>query len=73
MNLDEVKKPEKLYDMHEVAAFMKISYMTLYRMVKSGKIKTINRAKSGEKPIFGFRAEDIQKYYDQLSNSIKGS
>jgi excisionase family DNA binding protein len=72
MDLNEVKKTEKLSNMHEVAAFMGISYMTLYRLVKSGKIKAVNLAPEGKKPIFAFRAEDVQEYYDHLSNTIKG-
>ena len=56
--------------MHEVAEFMKISYMTLYRLVKDGKIKAVNVAKSGEKrPRYAFTPEAVQAYYDNLPDS----
>lgn len=71
MNLNEVKKPEKFNTMHEVAVFMGISYMSLYRLVKNGEIETINIAKSGKKPIFAFTPEAVQAYYDNVQNSLK--
>jgi excisionase family DNA binding protein len=70
MELSQVKKP-KLYTINEVAAFMEISKATLYRLTRSGKLKVFNTAKTGHKQIFGFRAEDIQDYYDHLPRSIK--
>lgn len=76
MNLNEVKKPieSKSNSLYEVADFMKISYITLYRMVKSGKINSVNRAKTGTKPIYGITPEAVQAYYDnQISNSTKGT
>ncbi len=72
MKLDEVKKPQ-LYNMHEVADFVGISYITLYRLVKDGKIKALNIAKTGKRPIFAFKAEDVQTYLDSLSGSTRGS
>lgn len=72
MNLSEVKKPQ-LYSMVEVAKQMEIGYATLYRMVKNGRIKALNIAKSGTKPIFAFRAEDVQAYYDSLPHSDQQS
>ena len=71
MDLNEVKKTPKLYNMHEVADFIGISYITLYRLVKSGKIKAVNIAKTGKKPIFGFKSEDVQAYYDSISNPTR--
>lgn len=72
MELHEVKKP-KLYSLYEVADFMGLSYITLYRLVRSGKIKTINRSKSGTRPIYGITPEALQEYYDQIPNTTKGS
>jgi len=71
MELSEVKKP-KSYSVKEVCGFMGISMPTLYRMIKDGKIKPINIAKSGKKGLVAFRAEDIQAYYDSIPNSTKG-
>lgn len=71
MDLAEVKKPEmeKIYSTQEVADFMQISYITLYRLVKSGKIKAMNIASDGsKKEIWKFRAEDVQAYYDSISH-----
>lgn len=73
MDLNEVKKPEKekLYSTQEVATFMGISYITLYRLVKCGKIKALNIAPKGsKKEIWRFRAEDVQSYYDNLPHPI---
>lgn len=75
MELSEVKKPieSKPSSLTDVANFMGISYLTLYRMVKSGKIVSVNRAKTGTKPIYGITPEALQKYYDdQIPNTIKG-
>lgn len=71
MDLKEIKKP-KIYSMDEVAKFIGVSKTTLYRMIKDGRIKPLNIAKSGTKPLHGFRAEDIQAYYDSFgSKGIK--
>ena len=50
---------------------MEIGYHTLLRMVKVKKIKAVNVAKSGKKPIYRFRAEDVQAYYDTLPKTEK--
>lgn len=73
MDLNEVKKPkkEKIYTTKEVADFMEISYITLYRLVKCGKIKALNIAPEGsKKEIWRFKAEDVQSYYDNLPHPI---
>ena len=73
MDLNEVKKPEKekIYSTQEVATFMGISYITLYRLVKCGKIKALNISPAGaKKEIWKFRPEDVQTYYDNLPHSI---
>lgn len=73
MELQDVKKTEqKFYDMREVAAFIGVSIPTLYRMVKCGKIIAVNIALTGKRPIWGFRAEDIQSYYDKLPRASRG-
>lgn len=60
--------------MHEVAEFMGISYMTLYRLIKDGKIEAVNIAKSGEKrPRFAITPEAVQNYYDNLPDSSSGN
>ncbi len=72
MKLDEVQKSD-LSSTKEVAAFMGISYMQLYRLVKCGKIKAVNIAKTGKRVIFAFKPEDIQAYYDHIQDSTKRS
>ena len=67
MELQEVIKP-KLYTFKEVIAFMKISRNTLYRMIKSGRIKAIKVTMSGDKGVWMFRPEDVQAYYDSIHN-----
>ena len=68
MNLENIQKP-RLYLTVEVAKFMEIGYHTLLRMVKVKKIKAVNVAKSGKKPIYRFRAEDVQAYYDTIPHT----
>ena len=65
MDLKDIKKPQ-LYGMKDAAESMGVSYHTLWRMVRDGKIKVVSIAKSGKKPIYGFKAEDIQAYYDAI-------
>lgn len=74
MDLNEIKKPTaKLYSTQEVADFIGVPYMKVYRMVIDGKIKAIDIAPEGSKKrIFAFRAEDIQAYYDSISDTIAG-
>ena len=69
MELTEVHKT-KLYNLPEVADFMGVSYITLYRMVKDGKIRSVNIAKTGTKPIYGVPADAVQDYYDTIEKSI---
>lgn len=69
MDLNEVKKPKR-YTTQEVADFLGMSYMKVYRLVKSGKMKATNIAPEGsKKSIFLFKAEDVQAYYDHLPDS----
>jgi excisionase family DNA binding protein len=69
MELDDVKKPT-LYSAKETAKFMNIGYYTFYRLVRSGKIKAVNVAKTGKRAIYAFRPEDIQDYYDNLPGPV---
>lgn len=71
MNLKDVVKP-KLYTSKEVAEFMSISTRRLFRLVKSGKLKAINIAYAGDKPIYNFSAEAVQEYYDGLQVAVGG-
>lgn len=73
MELTEVVKP-KMYTTQEVANFMVVPYARVYRMIKNGKIKATDIAPPGsKKAIFLVRAEDVQAYYDQLSNTNNGA
>ena len=58
--------------MKEVATFMEISRGTLYKLVRDGKIDHVNIAKTGNRHILGFTAQDVQRYYDTLPNSSNG-
>lgn len=68
MELTDVQKT-KYYNAKEVAREMGISVWSLYRLVKLDKIKAINLAASGTRPIYGFKPESIQAYYDELRDS----
>lgn len=70
MDLKDIRKP-KYHSLAQAAEAMGVSYHTLFRMVHNGKIKAMNVAKSGKKPIYGIRAEDIQAYYDAIDPKRK--
>lgn len=77
MELKDVKRinPET-YSTKKVAEFLKVSSATLFNMIKSGRIKVINIAKTGKRPIYGITAEAVQSYYDnlnQVSNTSQGN
>lgn len=70
MDLKEVKKKEtNLYSTAQVAAFMGIPYMSVYRLFTNGMLKGVNTNPGGKKPVWKFRAEDVQAYYDSLPDS----
>lgn len=70
MNLEDIKKPIELYTSDQIAKYIGCSAVTLHRLVKSGKIKAVNIGKpESKRPIYRFRAEDIQDYYDHLPNT----
>ncbi len=71
MNLKDVVKP-KLYTSKEVAEFMSISTRRLFRLIENGKLKAINVAYAGKKPIYNFSAEAVQEYYDGLQAADNG-
>lgn len=74
MKLEDVKKveQEEAYSLKEVAKYMGINYMKLFRMVKEGKIEAVNKAMFGNKPIYGITAKKLQEYYDQIQNTTSG-
>ncbi len=74
MKLSEVKKYDPgLATMKEACDFMGIHYITLWRLVKAGKIKVIDITNPGSKrPIYRIRPEDIQTYYDNLQDTPDG-
>lgn len=70
MDINEVTKKETyLYSTQEVAAFMGVPYMTVYRLITNAMLKGINVNPNGKKPVWKFRAEDVQAYYDSLPDS----
>jgi len=68
MEFEDVKKI-KFLSSPQAAKFMEISYPTLHRMIKAGKIKPVNVGITGKKRVWGFTPEIIQAYYDSLQNS----
>ena len=57
-------KPEKLYRLKEVAekGWLGVTYITLYRMARAGRIKTINVSSGHERQRLLIRGEEIIKY-----------
>jgi predicted site-specific integrase-resolvase len=63
-----------VYNMVGAAKKIGVSYNTLFRMVKGGKIKAVNIARTGTKPIYALTANDVEEYirkYNSLQNSPK--
>ena len=53
-----------------------VSYNTLFRMVKGGKIRAVNIARTGTKPIYSLLATDVENYikrYNSLQDTPKGN
>lgn len=72
MDLKDVKRPEeKLYTPQQVADAIGIPYMQVYRLIKSGRMKAENYAKTGYTPRYKVRAEDVQSYLNSLQNPPK--
>ena len=64
----------RVYNMVNAAKVIGVSYNTLYRMVKGGRIKAVNIARTGHKPIYSLLAKDVQDYiekYNSLQNPTK--
>lgn len=72
MKLEEIKQPNipDLYSVKKVAEFLKMSYAKVYRLIKLGKIKAINAAQTGTKPIYRITGESVQQYLDSVSDSF---
>lgn len=70
----EIQNP-LVYNMIGAAKKLGVSYNTLYRMVKGGKIKAVNIARTGTKPIYAIIANDIEEYinnYNSLQSPDSG-
>lgn len=66
----------KVYNMVDAAKKIGVSYPTLFRMVKGGKIRAVNMARTGTKPIYALTALDVEEYikqYNSLSDSSSGN
>jgi excisionase family DNA binding protein len=65
-----------VYNMVNAAKKIGVSYNTLYRMVKGGKIRAVNMARTGTKPIYALTANDVEEYitkYNSLQNTPTGN
>lgn len=61
-----------VYNMVNAAKKIGVSYNTLFRMVKGGKIRAVNIARTGTKPIYALTATDVEDYirkYNSLQDS----
>ena len=57
-----------VYNMVGAAKKIGVSYLTLYRMVKSGKIRAVNIARTGTKPIYALTAVDVESYIKKYNS-----
>lgn len=65
-----------VHNMVDAAKIIGVSYNTLYRMVKTGKIKAVNIARTGKKPIYSLIARDVEEYirkYNSLQDTSSGA
>lgn len=70
MKLKDVKII-KFYPLKEVATHMGLTQRALWNLVNSGRIIAVNVGKTGKRPIWNFTAEQVQAYYDSISDSPK--
>lgn len=57
-----------VYNMVGAAKIIGVSYNTLFRMVKGGKIKAVNIARTGKKPIYSLLASDVRDYIKKYNS-----
>ena len=73
MELKDVNKTNVItdptYTLNEVAEFINVKPCTVRNLVKSGKLKAVNRSRTGRQFLLGFLAKDIQEYYDNIPDS----
>lgn len=65
-----------VYNMVNAAKKIGVSYNTLFRMVKGGKIRAVNIARTGTKPIYSLTAIDVENYikkYNSLQDTPSGN
>lgn len=72
MKLTDVKIPDlPLSTIRDVAAYIKVSVPTVYRLIKEKKLKAMNFPRTGKRSCLGVRPEDLQEYYDSFSRPPK--
>lgn len=45
INMNKTTTEEKYYSIHEVAELLKVAYLTVYRWIQSGKLKSYKAGK----------------------------
>jgi excisionase family DNA binding protein len=65
--MDEKFLGEPLLTVGEVANIMRVSHMTVYRMIKSGQLAAIRVGKN-----YRLRSADIEKYLTQRAVHVEG-
>lgn len=59
---------EKLLTVGEVAGIMRVSNMTVYRLIKSGQLGAIRVGKN-----YRIRRSDIDRYLEERSVNVEGA
>lgn len=65
-----------VYNTLEAAKVIGVSYGTLFKMIKTGRIKAVNIARTGKKPIYSLLAKDVKEYiqrYNSLQDTSSGA
>lgn len=55
---------EKYYTLEEIAEILRVAYMTVYRWVRSGKLKAVKAGKQ-----YRVRSTELDKFLEQSSHA----
>lgn len=76
MNMENKIFNPLTYNTSDAAKKIGVSYGTLFRMIKDGRIRAVNVARTGKKPIYSLIAKDVEDYiakYNSLQNPSSGA
>lgn len=63
----EIQNP-RVYNTKDAAKKIGVSYTTLFRMIKNDRIRAVNIARTGTKPIYAITAIDVEEYIKRYNS-----